>query len=178
MEQGPLSDNSSDKVRVFISIFKKYSRTNFGIRIHWFGEIIFAAGWFGNQKVNAQMIALDCALSAIELADASVRVEAIFRTEYIRQRLDMARSRRLAQQAGIPKKPMQEDEARWQSVAFRVVEADVGIRMALNEEEKQELSLIDRKLDDLLFDDRAFRFSTTPIEPTIVLPELDSPHGI
>jgi hypothetical protein len=126
---------SRPKVRVYISIFKRSSRACYGVCIKWFGQEVFASGWFGDQKVNAQMIALDCALAAIEQSGIDVQVEAIFRTEYIMQRLSMATTRKIAEQHGIPRRPMVEDKDRWQDVALRVIEANVKMRMALSPEE-------------------------------------------
>lgn len=163
---------SRPRVRIYISIYKKYGKAAFGICIKWFGHEVFAAGWFGNQKPYAQMIALDCALSAIEQSDIDVQVEAIFRTEYIKHRLGMATSRKIAKQHGISSRPMVEDEDRWQHVALRAIEAGVKVNMALSEAEQKELNVIDRKLDDLFFEDREFRFSLRPIEPAIILPEM------
>lgn len=163
---------SPPKERVYISIFKRSSRACFGICIKWFGHDIFAAGWFGDQKVNAQMIALDCALAAIEQSGIDVQVEAIFRREYIMQRLSMATTRKIAEQHGISSSPMVEDKDRWQNVAVRVLEANVKIRMALSDAEQKELNVIDRKLEDRFYEDREFRYSLRPIEPTIDLPDV------
>lgn len=172
MPENPSTAPSRPRVRVYISIFKRSSRACFGISIKWFAHDVFASGWFGDQKPNAQMIALDCALAAIEQSGIDVQVEAIFRTEYIMQRLSMATTRKIAEQHGISSRPMVEDKDRWQYVALRVIGAGVKIRMALSEEEKKELNLIDRKLEDRFYEDRDFRYSLRPIEPTIELPEV------
>ena len=88
------------------------------------------------------------------------------------QRLSMATTRKIAEQHAISSRPMVEDKDRWQNVALRVIEANVRIRMALSEEEQKELNVIDRKLEDRFYEDRDFRYSLRPIEPTIDLPDV------
>ncbi|MEY9109321.1 hypothetical protein ABH999_005517 [Bradyrhizobium yuanmingense] len=164
-------------VRVYISVFKRNSKACYGICIKWFGHDVFASGWFGDQRVNAQMIALDCALSAIELSGVDVQVHAIFRSEYILQRLSMATTRKIAEQHGITSRPMVEDKERWQDVAIRAQEAGIKINMALSKEDQAELNAIHRKVEDRFYTDREFRYSLSPLEPTIELPDVQSGSG-
>jgi len=133
----------------YIAVRRFHYRVAYGIRMHLPEGIVSGLGSIrGTQNVDAQKKALDEVLNAIAISDRKLKTLVILRTEYLRQTLDFGRTRNKKRQYGQTLSELKTDEELFEKTPILFDLYGCGIRMADSDDERHELTLIEKQLND------------------------------